>query len=211
MSNMTIEYLNTKYGQHDFKIKHIDDNLDSSHQDQKTSQRGYNVEISTSLLPEDQTFTARTVGETAESAIPHHENLVDLLICNKDIDNFADSGIKAKLECKINSPNIPKDLGHVPDITELYQLDAFTEFNIVMNDPKNAKFDDIDAEIEYIRDFLLKTFDYYKIDGKFDCDAEYHLPSGTIKKYIVSVTEKGIEIRSIADAMLFYFEKEARV
>ena len=207
MSNLTIEYLNTKYGQHDFKIKKTDDNLDSSGQNLRTTQKGFNIEIQTSLLPENQSFIVRAIGDEANSAVPHHENLVDLLLCNKTHDDYASTGRKMTVECSLDSSKIPKDLGHVPDITELQHFGAISSFHVIMDDPNNEQFDDIELAANYINDFTEQLFAHFKFEGDFAYSVEYHMPSKEIKLYDIIVRETYTEIKSRSDELLFTYKR----
>ena len=157
MTNNFQSYLNSKYGDNDFKIDYVEKNYSYDGIISK-SHSGYKAEISTPLLKE--TFTISSYGTNPRGVNIVREDFVTRYY-NEKVNEYLSEKYDLKFDLWVKEEKIPDSLGHIPTFDELIEYDAIDDFYLIKVDYDKT------MRINYIPEVSVDLIKYLNITKNF--------------------------------------------
>lgn len=178
----TIDYLNTKYGEHDFKVVTI-----SRTYSKIGIPKEYEMRISSSIL--DETFFTYASGTIPLFINEFREQFFPDFYYENDLNKYLEKKYNYTAYVFLDNKKIPANLGHMPTYNELISFKAI-KGNLAFrtsNTDSNFSENDVDSLIEMV----MYLADYFK---ELD-NLEFYVITSDVTLYSVELTKETLLIR----------------
>ena len=167
VATIVINYLNKKYGDQKFTVSETKTRTAATDTIGLHSEEiGFTVKIRYPLSDDEYIpFDVWTRGTDPSNTKPEEDSFLTHYYASapRSISNYAETGYTISPSYDINDKKTPDNLGHIPDVGELYTYGIIDKLSLYQEDSKS--FGDSDTEIaENLRKFGATVADYLKVD-----------------------------------------------
>ena len=154
------DYLTEKYGDHNFKIREIENDYSYNGIVQKYH-TGYELRVSSNLTKED--FTIYTYGTDASETEIASDDFMGTYL-NQTTNEYLVKKYHLEFDAWVKPGQIPKDCGHIPSFDELLEFGAIDDVYIIVKLTDEYHYDaDVEGRIQFLRELATDIKDYLKI------------------------------------------------
>lgn len=186
VANRTIDYLNTKYGDNDFKVvlvsKDYTDNglVISTH-------TGYKINVTSPMV--DREFVVYAYGTSPGTIREFSEHSFIVNYYEKEINEYLGNKYDYTVYLSLEEDNISKKLGHIPTFDDLVAFKAISTLSFTARDYNTYC---LNGTVNCVLDLTMYLAKYFKISGNNVLEFSIFVNKNT--EYDVRLMENTLEI-----------------